>query len=335
MKLESLFYIAWVCFFSFSVETFAGSATDIIWRESDVPNYKNEVSQYDFSGEKLKIQWDALHAEDLYPYPTEENFELRVSKNKKLRQIVEKEIEYFSHKMKGHSFTDEELKQLYLSDITNKLLNGFRLLHSGQLEAAYNVGQNVGYFGRYLSGHALYANAYYLAQDWPEKEEMLKAVVSDMKKAERIEPHNDSFKFLHLYALGRILERLDFSLSLMPDYQYMNKWSKRLVKKNEHHLGARLIYAAFLAQGSIKSPFLAKMRFGASLDKSVRYFEETLETNVNTIAAYYTYMENLKKMNIQADTQVVLLEKIAAMQPLDANGAVIQHLAKSQLDANL
>ena len=121
----------------------------------------------------------------------------------------------------------------------------------------------------------------------------------------------------------------------MSDYQYMNKWSKKLVKMNEHHLGARLIYAAFLAQGSIKSPFLAKMRFGASPDKSVKYFEETLKTNVNTIAAYYTYMENLKKMNIQDEMQVILLEKIAAMQPSDANGAVIQHLAKSQLEAQL
>ncbi len=310
----------WAAVFFFLLTTFSVASWSI-----EIQWYTPQVAEFDFSGDKLTQQWQQLHIEDRYALPTAESIKQRFTSNQKIQQVyaeLAKQSDISAYYQNG---------EMNFAAMTAALLDTSRLLHSGKLEQAYAAGNKLGHFGLYVASQALYINTFFLEENLQKRDASFKYIVDNISAAEEIEPNDLSFQFMHIYALGRYVETKEFSMDMLAYYNLMNSSTKQLTKENHAHLGANLIRAAFWAQGSVKSPFLSRMRFGSTPARSIEHFDKILTEQPNTIIGHYTYADNLIKMGKNPDDQIKELEKAVAIKPWDVNSALSSQLAAKQL----
>jgi tetratricopeptide (TPR) repeat protein len=282
----------------------ADSAT-ISWR-SDVP-------QFSHTPEDMQRNWNNWHREDHMEIPTAEQYAARV----KASEALQKEFP------EGTDF----------AKVTQTVLDSALLLHNGKLREAYELAADAKHFGVIVRAHARYLNTYYSVTDKNVRIAEFKAVADEIETALAKEPKDKDLLFIHAYMHGRYLEELPFKMGLVPTYTNLFNGVKDLLKDNPRHLGAQLILASFHADGSVKAPFLAKVRFGSNPEIAIEKFEAALKQDPGSTIAQLEYAMARIKLNKGKpdDAAIAALNAAVATSPSDANATLAQLKAKALL----
>jgi len=284
--------------------SFADTAA-IKWR-SDVPTFSH-------TREELAQQWSNWHREDNMAIPTAEQFASRVKASKELQKDFPEGTDY--------------------NALLEKFLDTALLLHNGKFHEAYDAGASLKQFGIIVRAHARYLNTYYFETDKNIRIAEFKTIADEIEPALKKEPTDKDLRFIHAYMHGRYLEELPFKVSLVPTYSKLFSGVNELLKENPKHLGAQLILASFHADGSVKAPFLSKVRFGSKPEIAIQTFEAALKQDPASTVAQLEYAMARIKLNKGKpdDVAITALKNAVATSPSDANATLAQNKAKSLL----
>jgi predicted Zn-dependent protease len=280
----------------------------IKWR-SDVPTFSH-------TREELTQQWTNWHREDDMAIPTAEQFASRVKASKDLQKDFPEGTDY--------------------NALIEKFFDAALLLHNGKLHEAYDAAAPLKQFGIIIRAHTRYLNTYYFEADKNIRMAEFKAIADEIEPALKKEPTNKDLRFIYAYMHGRYLEEQPFKMSLVPTYSELFSGVKELLKENPKHLGAQLILASFHADGSVKAPFLSKVRFGSKPEVAIEKFEAALKQDPASTLAQLEYAMARIKLNKgkSDDVAITALKNAVATSPSDSNATLAQNKAKNLLAAS-
>ncbi|MBY6205556.1 hypothetical protein [Halomonas denitrificans] len=214
------------------------------------------------------------------------------------------------------------------------LQDGWRAFHAGDFAGAVDAALAVGGDGHVLANKASGIYADYLEEDDDVRQAIYQAGIVRAEAAIKAEPEQPNAHYFHAYHLGRysqcisvakalsqglggkIRTSLDRALDLAPDHA-------------EAHTAMGLYHAEIIAK---VGKLVGSMTYGASADKAIEHFEESIRLTDAPIAwieygngLYLLYGD--KKVDESNDAYA----KAAAMKPIDAMQALDVRFASDSL----
>ena len=146
---------------------------------------------FDFSGDRLKKAWPALHAGDLEPYPDA----------KRAAALL---------KAAGKAAP----KGIDADALAARLQDAWRAFHAGAFHAAFEAGEALGPVGASVAVKALGIHANYLVDDEAEQLSRFDRAVSLAAAAVAALPGEANSHYRHAFALGRYSQRISIAKAL-------------------------------------------------------------------------------------------------------------------------
>ncbi|HEX5754993.1 MAG TPA: hypothetical protein VFY12_01395, partial [Arenimonas sp.] len=142
--------------------------------------FPHEAKAFDYSGDKLKKAWAALHAGDCEPFPDD----------KRAAALI---------KAAGKAAP----KGMDAATLAEALQEGWRAFHRGEFQQAYEAGKALGPVGASLACKAIGIHATYLVEDDAEKLKRYQQAVELAEAAIAALPDDANSHYRHAFALGR------------------------------------------------------------------------------------------------------------------------------------
>ncbi len=210
------------------------------------------------------------------------------------------------------------------------LQDGWRAFHAGDFAGAVDAALAQGGDGHVLANKASGIYADYLEEDDDTKQAIYQAGIVRAEAAIRAEPEQPNAHYFHAYHLGRysqcisvakalsqglggkIRASLEHALDLAPDHA-------------EAHTAMGLYHAEIIAK---VGKLMGSMTYGASADKAIEHFEESIRLTGAPIAwieygngLYLLYGDKKVDESNDAYANAAAMKPIDAMQALDVRYA--------------
>lgn len=268
---------------------------------------------FDFSGEKLRKAWPALHAGDAEPYPDE-------ARAAALIKAAGKQAP------KG-----QDADTLAVS-----LQEAWRAFHAGDFQAAFESGSALGPVGASVACKAIGIHATYLVDDEKERLQRFQTAADLAEKAIAALPGEANSHYRHAFALGRYSQGISIAKALSQGLA--NKVKASLDATLEHaprHAEALTALALWHAEIVAKvGGMIGGLTYGAKAGDAEKHIKAALALTPDSPIAHIEHGNLLLALHgsKKEDAAAAAYEKAAKLKPRDAMEHLDAAWARDQLE---
>jgi tetratricopeptide (TPR) repeat protein len=265
---------------------------------------------YDYSGAKLKKNWDRLHRGDQEPFPDESRIAALVARHPELKPKV--------------------------ADAAEVLQDAWRAYHRGDFGKAVDLGISVGLLGAPVAGKAANIYATYLEPDAKRKLTIFEDSATRCEALAKAAPDYANAHYFAAQALGRYSQGISVAKALTQGIggRVLGALKKAIALEPQHadaHIGLGVYNAEVISKvGSL----VGGLTYGASKDAAVSHFEKALKLNPDSAIARIEYANGLVMLfgKSKLDAATKLYRQAAACAPLDVMEKLDVDAAKAELE---
>ncbi|CAM3664804.1 tetratricopeptide repeat protein [Parendozoicomonas haliclonae] len=286
-------------------------------------SYPAELPKFDYSGDKLKANWDLLTRGTKEPFPDVAYIKSMAEQYPEAMDLSIKELRENSKAMGIDYVISDTLTEQDYQFYAELIQQTWRFLFEGRFQDARELGMRLGPMG-YIPG--LYAQSIYaqhLSNTQEEKHTMLREVIDTTDRMEKYVPDYPFILFGNAYAKARIAEDLSMAKALATGYtKPMKKSLEKLISLYPSHMYG---YASLggLHGGIVEksgSKFLARMTYGATVDDMEKYFGVALDAKPALPVTRLEYAIALHRVfgDKKKEEALAYLREAVAMTPVHA-----------------
>ncbi|WP_281648683.1 hypothetical protein [Parendozoicomonas sp. Alg238-R29] len=316
MLKQRFFVLMASCLLAFSTLIQANQTKD--WN-----SYPDELTTFDYSGDKLKENWPTLTRGTKEPFPDVAYIKSMGERFPEAMALSVKELRANASNMGIDYEIPKQLTEKDYQFYSELIQQTWRYLFEGKFQEARELGMQLGPMG-YIPG--LYAQSIYaqhLAKSQEEKHDMLREVIDTTKRMESYVPNYPFILFGSAYAKARISEDLSMTKALATGYTKPMKHDlENLVSLYPEHMYG---YASLggLHAGIVEksgSKFLARMTYGATTDDMEKYFGVALAVEPALPVTRLEYAIALVRVygDDKKDEAISYLKEAVEMTPVHA-----------------
>lgn len=300
-KLDVKHYIIYLASFAFSLFSqlsFAVEGVDVIWNK-----YPNNLTQFDYSGEKLKQHWEILSAGPAIQWPDEKYIKNTLAR---YPDALQKTIE-MSTKLNAHP----ALKPVALGNFEPMALaiqDLFRLHYQGDFQKAYSLGERLGPVGLVAGLYSKLIHTTFLEENSSSKRKRFSEVDKMILSVVPLLSDYDFLLFADSYQKSRRLELLSTSDALLSGL--VGPTQKQLKNLNSEYPNVPMYHAliAGLDAGIIErvGGFLARASYGADEGEVIAHFDYAIESEPRLAVLYNEYIQALLRVGVDKQSKTIL-----------------------------
>ena len=267
---------------------------------------------YDYTGDKLKASWAALHAGDCEPYPD-------AKRAAALLKAMAKPP-----------------KGLDAAKLAETLQEAWRAFHRGDFQHAFTLGDGLGPLGASVAVKALGIHATYLVEDEAERLRRFETAAELAEKAIAALPDEANSHYRRAFALGRYSQGISIgkalSMGLAGKVRTALDATLELAPKHaEAHTALAIFHAEIINK---VGAMLGGLTYGAKASAAETHIKTALKLTPNSPIAHIEHANMLLLLHgaKQEDAAAGAFEKASKLKPLDAMERLDQEYAKAQLE---
>jgi len=282
-------------------------------KKSGWAKFPHDAKAFDYSGDKLKKAWLALHAGDCEPYPDDKHAAALI-------------------KAAGKSAP----RGLDAAELAEQLQNAWRAFHRGDFQQAFEAGEALGPVGASVAVKAIGIHAAYLVED---EDEQLKRFERGAKLAEAAIatlPGEANSHYRHAFALGRYSQGISIAKALKDGLAGKVRSSLdatlKLAPKHAEALTALAVYHAEII-GKIGA-LIGGMTYGAKAADADKHSQAAIKLTPDSPIAHAEYANILMLLHgdKKEDQAAAAFEKAAKLKPKDAMEKLDSEFARAQIE---
>ncbi len=285
--------------------------------------YPPELTQFDYSGDKLKQNWQVLTMGTRHDWPDEVFIETMATSYPKLHQeMLDLAKQPDSHPAVKAILDDN------VTPLAEAIQQTWRLHYEGKFEQSYNLGMQLGPAGSVPAIYSKLMYATFMVKSSAEKLTIFREIADEAESSLQLTPSYDFGEFGLLYARVRILERLGTTASLATGF--LGSTQKSLKELSSRHPTNSLYpttYAGIQA-GVVErvGSLIGRVTYGATETRTLEGFKQALELQANLPVIYNEFIVALSRINPKKHS--VLIEDLSAhcltLTPYSAEEALNQ-----------
>jgi tetratricopeptide (TPR) repeat protein len=267
----------------------------------------------DFSGERLKKAWPALHAGDLEPFPDDKRAAALLKAAGKAAP-------------KG---TDAPA-------LATALQAAWRAFHSGDFHAAFEAGDALGPIGASVAVKAIGIHATYLVPDEGEQLARFERAVAIAGRAAQALPGEANSHYRHAFALGRFSQRISIAKALKQGLAgkvraSLDEALALAPKHAEAHTALALYHAEII--GKIGA-LIGGMTYGAKASEAEKHIQAAIKLTPDSpiVHAEHGNLLLLLYGEKKEDAAATAYERAGKLKPRDAMEALDRAFALAQIE---
>lgn len=273
----------------------------------------------DFSGDRLRAAWPALHAGDQEPYPDAARVRTRLADNPALAASL------------------PAARRQDFAGLAADLQDAWRAYHRGDYEQAWRLAEPLGLLGLYPASRARAIHTTYLVPE-AERTERYRTQMRDLEQTlSEVELDDPNVYFEQAYVMGRYSQGISIPTALA---QGMGRRVRDMLRKTldlaPRHPEALTTFGAYHAEiVSQVGGFLARVTYGARAGEAIESYQQAIEIAPQLIIGYVEYADGLLKLDREAHTQQALrlLRTATTLPAEDATERLDRQRAQRMLSA--
>ena len=267
---------------------------------------------YDYSGDKLKSSWTALHAGDCEPFPDNKRAAALLKSVKKLP------------------------KGLDAAKLSETLQHAWLAFHRGDFQQAFTLGESLGPLGASVAVKAIGIHATYLVKNDAEKLKCFEKAIALAEQAEAALPDEANSHYRKAFALGRYSQGISVAKALTMGLANKVKASlDTTLKLAPKHAEAHLAMGVFHAEVINKvGAMLGGLTYGAKAASAESHIKTALKLTPDSPIAHVEYANVLLLLHGEKkeDAAAAEFEEASKLKALDAMERLDQEYAKQQIE---
>ena len=274
--------------------------------------FPHDAKSYDYSGEKLKKSWVALHAGDCEPYPDA----------KRATALL--------------AALPKPPKGLDAVKLAEQLQDAWRAFHHGDFEDSYMIGESLGPLGASVAGKAMGIHATYLVNNEAERLRRFDTVAKLAENAAGVLPEEANTHYRRAFALGRYSQGISIGKALTMGLagkvrSSLDATLKLAPKHAEAHTALGIYHAEIINK---VGAMIGGLTYGAKASEAEAHLKTALKLTPDSPIAHIEHANMLlllygaKKEDAAADA----FEAAGKLKPRDAMEKLDQEYAKAQLE---
>lgn len=293
--------------------------------------YPADLPQFDYSGDKLKANWDKLAHAIYLPYPNNKTALDTLAAYPRLKTHFEKLVA----SGKAHPTIVDAVNGNYEPHLA-AVRDVWRLHFEGKFEQAYNKGITLGPLGAMPALQAKLMHTHFLVSDKKQKIKLFEEVNAEAGKYRNIVPDYPFVVFGETYARARLLQLLSTTKAQSTGYikssiKTLKSLGKAYPSRGTYSLTHGGLYAGIVEKvGSM----LGNVTFGASEKKAIKLLNKGLKNSTKQPVVYYEYAVALASMNQKKHAENIkkLLNTCLTVKPINAEEALNKRACQNMLN---
>jgi tetratricopeptide (TPR) repeat protein len=282
-------------------------------KKSSWAKFPHDAKGFDYSGDKLKKAWPALHAGDGEPYPDD----------KRAAALLQ---------AAGKSSP----KGLDAGGLAQSLQDAWRAFHAGQFQQAFETGQALGPVGASVACKALGIHATYLVADESEQLARYEQVGQLAEAAMAALPKEANSHYRFAFGMGRYSQGISIAKALkMGLATKVRKALEATLERDSKHAEAHTALGLYHAEIISKiGALVGGMTYGAKASEAEKHLATALKLTPDSPIAHLEYGNLLLLLHGEKreDDAAKAFEKAGKLKPRDAMEALDAAFARSQLE---
>ena len=282
-------------------------------KKSSWAKFPHDQKTYDFSGDKLKKAWLALHSGDGEPYPDDKRAAILI-------------------KAAGKSAP----KSLSAEDLASQLQQAWAAYHHGDFQQAFELSEALGPVGASVACKALGIHSTYLVDD---EDEQLKRFEQAGKLAEAAMvalPNEANSHYRYAFAMGRYSQGISIVKAIKLGLaSKVRKALDKTLELSPKHAEAQTGLALYHAEIINKiGAMIGGMTYGAKASEAEKLMTSALKLAPDSPIAHLEHGNMLMLLygDKKEDAAANAIEKASKLKPKDAMEKLDAEHAKAQLE---
>jgi tetratricopeptide (TPR) repeat protein len=274
--------------------------------------FPHDAKHFDYSGEKLKKSWSALHAGDCEPFPDEKRSSALLAELAK------------------------PPKGLDAEKLSEQLQNAWRAFHHGDFHDAYVIGESLGSLGASVACKAIGIHATYLVEDKAERLHRFDTAAKLAENAAVVLPDDANSHYRRAFALGRYSQGISIgkalTMGLAGKVRSSLDTTLRLAPKHaEAHTALGIYHAEIIHK---VGAMIGGLTYGAKASEAELHLKAARRLTPDSPIAHVEHanmlllLYGMKKEDAAAEA----FEIAGKLKPRDAMEKLDQEYAKAQLE---
>lgn len=269
--------------------SFCAVTTAMEWRP-----YPSDLPQFDYSGDKLKENWDNLTLGSKQEWP-DEAFLLEMSENyPELRQHMLD----LAAQPNAHPAIKAILNGSF-TPLAQAVQQAWRFHYEGKYQQSYNLGMQLGPAGNVPAIYSKLMYVNFLVDSPEEKLNLFREIAAEAEQSLTQTSGYDLGTFGLLYARVRILEQLGTSSALATGFLGSTQKSLKQLTKNNPSISLYPTTLGGIQAGVVErvGSFVGRMTYGATEGRTIEHFQQALELQGNLPVIYNEFIVALSRIN--------------------------------------
>lgn len=261
--------------------------------------FPHDAKAFDYSGDKLKKAWPALHAGDCEPFPDE----------KRAATLI---------KAAGKAAP----KGLDAAALADALQEAWRAFHRGDFQQAFEAGEKMGAIGASVACKAIGIHATYLVDDEAERLKRYQRAVELAEAATAALPDEANSHYRHAFALGRYSQGISIAKALKDGLAGKVRKSLEATlelapKHAEAHTALGLYHGEIINK---IGAMIGGLTYGAKASEAEKHLATALKLTPDSPIAHVEHGNLLLLLHgdKKEDAAATSYEKAAKLKPRDA-----------------
>ena len=282
-------------------------------KKSSWAEFPYDKKTYDFSGDKLKKAWPALHSGDVEPYPDD----------KRAAALI---------KAAGKSAP----KAVSAEDLASQLQQAWAAYHHGDFQLAFELSEVLGPVGASVACKALGIHTTYLVDDEDEQLKRFELAGKLAEAAMAALPNEANSHYRFAFAMGRYSQGISIVKAIKLGLaSKVRKALDTTLKLSPKHAEAQTALALYHAEIIDKiGAMIGGMTFGAKASEAEKLMASALKLTPDSPIAHLEHGNMLMLLygDKKEDAAANAIEKASKLKPKDAMEKLDAEHAKAQLE---
>ena len=282
-------------------------------KKSSWAKFPHDQKTYDFSGDKLKKAWPALHSGDGEPYPDD----------KRAATLI---------KAAGKSAP----KSLSAEDLASQLQQAWAAYHHGDFQQAFELSEALGPVGASVACKALGIHSTYLVDDEGEQLKRFEQAGKLAEAAMVALPNEANSHYRYAFAMGRYSQGISIVKAIKLGLaSKVRKALEKTLELSPKHAEAQTGLALYHAEIINKiGAMIGGMTYGAKASEAEKLMTSALKLVPDSPIAHLEHGNMLMLLygDKKEDAAANAIEKASKLKPKDAMEKLDAEHAKAQLE---
>lgn len=282
-------------------------------KKSSWAKFPHDQKTYDFSGDKLKKAWPALHSGDGEPYPDDKRAAILI-------------------KAAGKSAP----KSLSAEDLASQLQQAWAAYHHGDFQQAFELSEVLGPVGASVACKALGIHSTYLVDDEGEQLKRFEQAGKLAEAAMVALPNEANSHYRYAFAMGRYSQGISIVKAIKLGLaSKVRKALDKTLELSPKHAEAQTALALYHAEIINKiGAMIGGMTYGAKASEAEKLMTSALKLAPDSPIAHLEHGNMLMLLygDKKEDAAANAIEKASKLKPKDAMEKLDAEHAKAQLE---